>query len=334
MSFDDISKSRDVPKFLDNINKKSIIIFSETSIRINKIKLDNSMFYNISTHEITKDVDNIDKYISKCNEYQNIISIGGGTASDIAKYLAYKTEKNLICIPTMLSTNVYSTNKVALIKNGIKNTLNAKIPDLILIDETIMSKAIDNNLYGLADVFSIYTALKDWDISIKNNSEKKTKEYYMSNELLEETITYINTNSYDEIVNNPKNIFYLVGRAGEITNLYGSGKPESGSEHIFAKELERIIAVPHGIAVANGIILMSIAQNNYSDDIYYCLNKLKIFKKNKRYGINVNILKEAFFNLVPREDRYSIVNKIYLDNLLKETTFNKFEKILRRDNNI
>ena len=74
------------------------------------------------------------RFFKNTKEYEKIISIGGGTATDIGKYLSYKFKKDLICIPTMLSTNAYSTNKVALKVNNKIETLDAVLPVEILLD--------------------------------------------------------------------------------------------------------------------------------------------------------------------------------------------------------
>ena len=240
----------------------------------------------------------------------------------------------MTCIPTMLSTNSYATDKVALIVDGKKRTLDAKLPDLILIDENIMKKAYEFNVYGLADVLSIYTALKDWDIAVEENSERKDEMYNIAKKLLNKTVNYILDTSYDNIINNPEKLFYLIGEAGHITNEYGSGKPESGSEHIFAKELESMIDIPHGISVANGIIIMSIAQNNFSPDIYDCLKKLKLFEKGNKLGVKIELIEKAFNQMLPRNDRYTIVNSLINDINKKTIILEKFRRVIRSNENV
>ena len=266
--------------------------------------------------------------LEKIKEFEMVISIGGGTAIDIGKYISFLTSKKMICIPTMLSTNSYSTDKVSLINNKNKKiTLNAKIPDLILIDDKIMRNVKSYNLYGIADILSIYTDLNDWNFAIKYNNEDKNEIYNMSKRLLNKTIKYILNNNYEDIINNPEKIFYLVGEAGHITNIYGSGKPESGSEHIFAKELESLIEIPHGIAVSYGIVLMSIAQDKFDNNIYNCLKKLKLFEEGKKFRLNYNLIEQAFENITPRLDRYTIVNTLYNNETKKEEVLNKFKEL-------
>lgn len=327
MRFIEVTKMRDAQEYLNNVKEKSLVIYSITSKNKNNIDLNNNNFEIISTKEITNEIENIEQYIKNKN-YKNIIAIGGGTATDIGKYISYKMNNYLINIPTMLSTDAYATNKVALLINGIKHTIDAKIPDLILIDEKIIGRSKVENLFGLVDVFSIYTALNDWDIAMKENNEKTNSIKISARKLLNRTIKYVLNNSYDEIVNNTKEIFYLVGKAGEITNKYGTGKPESGSEHIYAKKLEGILEIPHALSVSTGLLIMSIAQNKYNKTIYDCLNKLNIFTKYQEYKLSIKDVQKAFYELTPRDDRYTIVNTLYLDETKKDKVYKEFERIV------
>ena len=210
----------------------------------------------------------------------------------------------------MLSTNAYATDKVALIKKGKKTTLEAKIPDKIIIDNELLSLSKDENIYGLADVFSIYTALYDWKIAEKNILEKIDDNIYsMAEKLLKEVLEFVNNNELKVISKNNIKLFQLVGTAGYITNLYGTGRPESGSEHIFAKEVERRINIPHGMAVSIGILVMGLMQGRDVIDILKAIKKLNVFGKVNKYGLNKDIIEKSLIELKPRADRYSIVNR-------------------------
>lgn len=320
MNFRKITFKNRVQDYLQTVEEKSLIIYSETSIIKNNIFLNKTKFDIYSTKTVTKQKNKIDKCFSNLNKYSKIIAIGGGTAIDIGKYIAHRHNKELICIPTMLSTNAYATNKVALIVNDKKTTLDSSLPTKILFDEKMLNNSKEFNVYGMADIFSIFTALNDWKLAVKYNNESLTSEFYDAQKLLNLTLEYVEREEFFSLINNCKMIYDLVGEAGEITNQYGSGKPESGSEHIFAKELEHIVNVPHAIAVANGIIIMSIAQQLFMQvdnimDIYNSLTKLKIYDLNKKYEIDYNLLTSVLMNLKPREDRFTVINLIYSDNL-------------------
>ncbi len=323
--FNDVMKKMSIYDYLNNINKKILFIYSPTSME--KIKLDNKQMVMENWHNISKNIIQIDKYIERLEGIEEIITLGGGSTIDIGKYISYQLNIKYTCIPSMLSTNSYATNKVALIKDGKKVTLEAKMPDKIIIDDDILKLSKEENLYGLADVLSIYTALYDWNIANKDIGESKDKEiYYKAENLLREVLEFIENNSLDEIIQNNIKLFEFIGIAGYITNLYGTGRPESGSEHIMAKEIERRIEIPHGISVSLGIIIMTIMQKRNLDRILQCMKKIKVIDKMQEYGISKEFITSCLEDLKPREDRYTIVNRYYKDKLYKDKVLQEFEK--------
>lgn len=337
IDFNTITKVINVKKFLKLDAVKSLVIYSPTSVIKNKINLDNVNFDYYSTNEITKEKSKIDKKFSTLKKYHQIISIGGGTAIDIGKYLSYKFNIKLIAIPTMLSTNAYSTNKVALVVDNKVISLDATMPTNIYFDNDVLKQSTENNLYGIVDIFSIFTALNDWNLAIKYNNEIKSNEYEWANDLLNSTMKYISNNSIASIENDVSFVYAKIGESGLITNKYGSGKPESGSEHIFAKDLEKEINIPHAISVGNGIILMTIAQylitNNKKEyekgmSIISLLKKMKVFELNEKYSISYGLVEKVFNNLKPRKDRYSVVDLIYNNQEIKNKILKEYINIL------
>ncbi|MEI6054023.1 MAG: iron-containing alcohol dehydrogenase [Candidatus Saccharibacteria bacterium] len=257
--------------------------------------------------------------------YKNIVSLGGGTATDIAKYISKKTGSKFICIPSMLSTNAYSTDKVALVVGNNKITLDAKLADHIILDTNLIRKAEKQNLYGLADIFSIYIALADWELANNDINEMINDEIFLrSKKLLDDTVAFVVSTDRKVISNDIMKLFKNIGEAGYITNIYGTGRPESGSEHIFAKDLENRIEVPHGVSVSIGIILMSIAQNRYSEDIFKCLDKIGTLKMIDELKISRKLLTDTLVNLIPRCDRYSIINRLNMDDAYVDNLLNQF----------
>lgn len=263
--------------------------------------------------------------MKEIKKIEKVVTFGGGSTIDIGKYISHKLKNEYICIPSMLSTNSYATNKVALIENGKKTTLEAKMPDCIILDGSILKMSETENLYGLADVLSIFTASYDWKLASLDIEEKIDKKIYdMSINLLNEVMQFIQQKSFEEIINNNNKLFEYIGIAGYITNLYGTGRPESGSEHIFAKELESMIDIPHGISVSLGIIIMSIAQGRQVDEIINSIYKLKVLDKQYSYGINKDIIQRCTRNLKPRNGRYTIVDKYFNNDKYINEVLEKF----------
>ena len=307
-NFNDVVQECSSKKYIENLKQNELIIYSPTSIEKSNIR--NNQCLMVNWHNLTKNINKIEEFIRENNTISLVVSYGGGSTIDIGKYIANKLDADFTCIPTMLSTNSYATDKVALIKEGKKTTLEAKIPDKIIIDNELLSLSKDENIYGLADVFSIYTALYDWKIAEKDILEKIDDNIYsMAEKLLKEVLEFVNNNELKDISKNNIRLFQLVGTAGYITNLCGTGRPESGSEHIFAKEVERRINIPHGMAVSIGILVMGLMQGRDVIDILKAIKKLNIFGKVNKYGLNKDIIEKSLIELKPRADRYSIVNR-------------------------
>lgn len=305
--FLDLTTKANVEECLRDLSEDTLVIYSPTSLRyVGDVDCNRGKF--VSARSIGKDAAGIEKMCAT-QKIDKVVGLGGGTAIDIAKYVASLTERTFICVPTMLSTNAFATNKVALIRRGLKITLDAKLPDEIILDPVLISEAGVYNLYGLCDILSIHTALYDWVLADKAGVEKINPEVYeRSRKLLDNTVRFtadLTEASTDDIAT----LFALIGESGHITNLYGSGRPESGSEHIFAKELERRVEVPHGISIAIGITLMSQLQDNYSIDIQNALEQTGVMRAiTDDYDLCKQV-KLSLGSLMPREDRYTILNE-------------------------
>src|SRR3989344_1097325 len=307
-NFKQVTKKASSNNYLSQWGEDTLLIYSPTSL--SHINITNTKMHLMNYRVFKNDKSRIDEVYKNSQKYKNVISIGGGAATDIAKYIATIMNATFICIPAMLSTNAYSTNKAALLSGKGKLTHAAKLADQIIFDRSLLLKAREQNLYGLSDVLSIHTALFDWKLSNRKSDEALDSNIYkLANSLLFEVVDYILNNNVQTLSNNIEELYEYIGISGDITNIYGSGRPESGSEHIFAKSLESRTIIPHGISVALGIILVSIMQGSYSEDIERCIEKLGSLKYLDQYNVTRETLKSVLLALKPRQDRYSIIDE-------------------------
>ena len=332
-----ITEVRNANEFLQEQDEKCLVIYSKTAVTNNNIDISNKNFKTFSTKELSKEKAFLDQKFKTLN-YKRIISIGGGSAMDMGKYLSSKFHVELVVIPTMLSTNAYATNKVALRVENQVQSLDATTPSKIILDPVLLKNSKTMNLYGLIDIFSIYTALNDWTLAIKYNQEEKHKAYNQAKKILDETIHFVWQNESIDIGESIEFIYRMIGESGLITNEFGCGKPESGSEHIFAKGLEKEMDVPHAVSVTNGMYLMMLAQEKImkskkqkeqSENVRKTLLKLGMPQLNKKYNITFNTIEKILLNLKPREDRFTVVNLIKDDMNMKKEILGEYKTMMK-----
>lgn len=297
--------------FFDLLVDGCVLIYSKTSLKKSGLVLpDDVKCYESSSVPFalynTNEVKGADCYVG----------FGGGTAIDIAKYLAKKNNAECIAIPSMLSTNVFATDKVAEITPDGKFTVDGVLPSEIWLDNNLIMKSDEQNICGFADIFSIATALQDWMIA--NDKNKDTIDisiFHKAAEILFDALHTVNDKSLT--MDMIDRMFKIICRAGYITNEYGNGRPESGSEHILAKEIEKQIKVHHGLAVTCGIAVMSCIQppSFVKSVVNHTLKDLGLYQLVKK-NIPRAVLYKAISNVKPRPDRYTIID--YHTNLDKD----------------
>lgn len=249
-----------------------------------------------------------------------VYAIGGGTAIDFAKYLAAQSGVRCVVIPSMLSTNAFATNKVAILEDGYKHTESSILPEEIVLDDWYLSQSPRENLYGLVDVYSIFIALADWELAERNAGATIDQDIYdRAKELLVKAVVIGNAiarQCYGTDLN--RSIFDVVQEAGYITNEYGSGRPESGSEHIFAATLEAIQPIPHALAVTLGMHVMlyyyQTTQHLSSKWVkaFHCIpfSELGIIDDINARKLSWSLVQLVLKNMVPRSDKYTIVDTL------------------------
>lgn len=195
-----------------------------------------------------------------------IVGLGGGTALDTAKFLAWRTSAPLIQLPTITSVDAAFTDAVGLRDEGRVRYVGHITPQLVVLDIPLIRTAPKRlNRAGVGDVLSCHTALEDWRLAAGADLGVPWDEglAVLGRSLLEEldaAADDINQVTVD-------GVRFLAGayrRIGAACSAAGHSRFEEGSEHFWAYCYEHATGVQqiHGELVALGVTMMSVVQDN------------------------------------------------------------------------
>jgi glycerol-1-phosphate dehydrogenase [NAD(P)+] len=194
-----------------------------------------------------------------------VLGLGGGSCMDFAKYVAWKQNAPCLLAPSIVSVDACLTDAIAVRRDGRVHYLGQVYPQEVLVDFDVICKAPPElNRAGAGDILSIHTALSDWKRAHDDNGEAYSEEIATASRALLETLS----NRAEDIRNaTPLGVQTLVELFNaEVRLCYqmGNSRPEEGSEHFWAYNLEFRTgrSFVHGDLIALGILLMSGLQEN------------------------------------------------------------------------
>ena len=93
-----------------------------------------------------------------------VVSIGGGTITDIGKVASAATGGvPLVVVQTAASVDGFTDDVSVLLRNGVKRTTPSRWPDIVLADvDTVDQAPIAMNVAGFGELNSMFTAPADW----------------------------------------------------------------------------------------------------------------------------------------------------------------------------
>lgn len=248
------------------------------------------------------------------------IGIGGGSPIDFAKYVAWKRKIPLITVPSITSVDAPITKEIAVRIDGKVRYIGKVIPKKILIDYCLIKKAPERlNKAGVGDILSSHTALFDWKLAARRGMENYDEEIVRKAEgllsLLEENVEEIRKITNEGI----KLLMQLFLEENKLCWNFGNSRPEEGSEHLFAYNMEYLTRKHfiHGELVCAGIILMSYLQENNPERALKIIREIGVSIRPKDLGVSRERILKCLLTLpdyVKKENLfYSIVNEVGKD---------------------
>lgn len=161
-----------------------------------------------------------------------IIGVGSGVINDLCKHVSFMHNLDYCIVATAPSMDGYASTGAALILKGMKITLNARPPKVIIGDADVLKNApLDMIQAGYGDIIGKYSCLNDWKLSTLINDEYFCDEIYNLTLSQAERVKGLADKLLkrdDEAVSALMEALVTVGVA---MSYAGNSRPASGSEH-------------------------------------------------------------------------------------------------------
>ncbi|HTX72650.1 MAG TPA: sn-glycerol-1-phosphate dehydrogenase [Rectinemataceae bacterium] len=94
---------------------------------------------------------------------ETLVAVGSGTITDIVRFVAHRSGREFVSIPTAPSVDAYSSIVAPILIDGVKRTLTACAPLAIFADLDVLAAAPRPMLSaGFGDMICKFSAIADW----------------------------------------------------------------------------------------------------------------------------------------------------------------------------
>ena len=147
-----------------NLFSNAFFIADLNTAQLAKLPDERSFIFNnkrpLATYE------NVNKIIQVSKNFPELVSVGSGSLTDLARYAAFLSKKSYSCIPTAPSVDAYTSTVAPILINGVKHTLKASVANKILLDFQVLKDSPSSLLKaGVADISAKILARTDWILS-------------------------------------------------------------------------------------------------------------------------------------------------------------------------
>jgi glycerol-1-phosphate dehydrogenase [NAD(P)+] len=121
----------------------------------------------------TLDLETLASDVRELPSCSSVIGLGGGQASDVAKFVAWSRGVPLFQVPTAMTTNAPFAHRAVLRRGGGMVSIGWAVPEAVYVDyEVIRAAPSLLNRSGVSDVLCYHTAHFDWKLAAEVGREE------------------------------------------------------------------------------------------------------------------------------------------------------------------
>ena len=212
------------------------------------------------------DIEHLEAVAAEPDDSEVVVGLGGGTALDTAKFLAWRRGVPLVQVPSITSVDAGFTDAIGVRVDGKVRYVATIVPQLVVLDLDLVRSAPPRlNRAGIGDILSCHTGLHDWRLATAAGHGHPWHEGLaaLGAQLLDELEA-----AADEVhAVSETGVRFLADayrRIGAACAWAGHSRFEEGSEHFWAYAYEHATGAHpvHGEIIAFAVCALAHVQGN------------------------------------------------------------------------